>query len=167
MNYKENMTQEEFQQAMDEAKEGLFTEEELQRRVQSETDKVRTEYVKRVKELEDRLPAQKSEQELALEAKEQELKKLEKSLIIKGILQKNNLPDVLGKYLDFEDANAFEQEISEILNSQILQNSYKPTYHKSTPGISKEQFQSMNYTQRMELAQSNPELFESLNQDNL
>lgn len=167
MNYKENMTKEEFIQAMEEMKEGLFTEEELQKRIQSETDKVRTEYSKKVKELQDKIPAEKSEQELALEAKEEELKKLEKSLTIKSVLQKHHLPEVFSKYLDFEDAELFEKEIAEILNGQMLQNSYKPKDHKPHIGISKEQFRSMNYAERMELSQNDPVLFETLmNNDN-
>ena len=74
MEFKENMTQEEFEQAIELAKEGLFGEEELNRRVQSETDKVRTQYVQKIKDLEGKLPVEKSEQELALETKERELK---------------------------------------------------------------------------------------------
>jgi hypothetical protein len=121
MEWKENMSKEEFEQAIAQAREGLFGEEELNKRVQSETDKVRTQYVKQIKDLEGKLPVEKSEQELALEVKERELKQLEKSLTVKSVLQKNNLPENLAKYLDFEDANEFESELSEIINKQMLQ----------------------------------------------
>ena len=70
MEWKENLSQEEFEQAIALAKEGLFGEEELNKRVQSETDKVRTQYVQKIKDLEAKLPVEKSEQELALETKE-------------------------------------------------------------------------------------------------
>ena len=162
MEFKENMTQEEFEQAIALAKEGLFGEEELSKRVQSETDKVRTQYVQKIKDLEGKLPVEKSEQELALETKERELKQLEKSLTVKSVLQKNNLPENLAKYLDFEDAEEFESELSEIINKQMLQTSYKPETHKTNQGITREEFRNMNYEERVALSESNPTLFQAL-----
>ena len=162
MEWKENMTQEEFEQAIALAKEGLFGEEELNKRGQSETDKVRTQYTQKIKELEGKLPIEKSEQELALETKERELKQLEKSLTVKSVLQKNNLPENLAKYLDFEDAEEFESELSESINKQMLQTSYKPETHKANQGITKEEFRNMNYEERVALSESNPTLFQAL-----
>lgn len=162
MEFKENLTKEEFEQAIAQAKEGLFPEEELNKMVQSETDKVRTQYVQKIKELEGKLPVEKTEQELALEKKEQELKQLEKNLVVKSVLQKSNLPDELAKYFNFDNAEEFEKEFSEVINKKTLEDSFKPTDHKSNQGITKEQFKKMNYQERVALEENNPTLFQAL-----
>jgi|GEM_PF-1023596 len=162
MDYKENMTQEEFEQAIAQAREGLFSEEELNKRVQSETDKVRTDYSLKMKELEAKLPAEKSEKEMALEQKERELAEFENNLKIQSVLQKNNIPSDLAKYLKCDDVETFESEVVGLLNTQLLNSSFKPENHKANHGITKDEFAKMNYMERQALADSNPTLFDML-----
>jgi hypothetical protein len=140
-----------------------YTKEEVTKLLQSETDKVRTEYVKKVKELESKLPPEKSEKELELEKKEQELLAKEREFKIRETLEKNQLPAELAKFLSTgEDIESVVNELSEVLNKHMLNNSYKPTNKKNNDGISKEQFAKMGYIERMNLFENNPELYSKL-----
>ncbi|SHK06333.1 hypothetical protein [Paramaledivibacter caminithermalis] len=140
-----------------------YTKEEVTKLLQSETDKVRTEYSKKVKELESKLPPEKSEKELELEKKEQELLAKERHFKVRETLEKNQLPSELAKFLTAEeDVESVVSELSEVLNQHILNNSYKPTSKKNNDGITKEQFAKMGYLERMSLFESNPELYNKL-----
>ena len=146
MEWKENMTKEEFEKA-----------------IQSAEDKIRTDYVKILKALESKLPTQKTEKELALEQKEQELLAKEKQYKIKDVLELNQLPTGLSKYISAEDIDVAGQEISTILNEYLLNNSHKPTKHNNNgDSVTKDQFKNMNYSERMKLEQTNPELYKKL-----
>jgi len=146
MEWKENMTKEEFEKA-----------------IQSAEDKIRTDYTKKVKDLEDKLPPQKTDKELELETKEQELLAKEKQYKIKDVLELNQLPTGLSKYISAEDIDVAGQEISTILNEYLLNNSHKPTKHNNNgDSVTKDQFKNMNYSERMKLEQTNPELYKKL-----
>ena len=146
MEWKENMTQEEFNKA-----------------IQSAEDKVRTDYVKKLKALEDKLPPQKTDKELELETKEKQLLAKEKEYNIKDMLEQNQLPTGLSKYISADDVEVAGQEISTILNEYLLNNSHKPKKHSNGgDSITKEQFKNMNYTERLKLEQTNPELYKKL-----
>jgi hypothetical protein len=146
MEWKENMTKEEFEKA-----------------IQSAEDKIRTDYTKKVKDLEDKLPPQKTDKELELETKEQELLAKEREYKIKDMLEINQLPTGLSKYISAEDIDVAGQEISTILNEYLLNNSHKPTKHNNNgDSVTKDQFKNMNYSERMKLEQTNPELYKKL-----
>lgn len=146
-------------------KEGL-TQEEYEKAIQSATDKVRTEYVLKVKELEGKLPEEKTERELELEQKEKQLLQREKEFGVKDLLEQNKLPSQLSKYLDVgsDDLEVAGTEIANILNEYLLNNSHKPTNRNSAGGdaVTKEQFAKMNYGERAKLEQSSPELYNKL-----
>ncbi|HSH50517.1 MAG TPA: hypothetical protein VK982_02230 [Bacteroidales bacterium] len=167
MEWKENMSKEEFEQAIAQAKEGLFTQEQLNTKVQSETDKVRTEYSKKIKDLESKLPKEKTKKELELEERLADLDAKEKEYKIKDMLNKEKLPTELSKYINIadDDIDNAGQEITNILNNYMLDNNHKPKKHnKSGDAITKEQFSKMNYAERIKLEQSNPELYKKLRQ---
>ena len=146
MEFKENMTKEEFDKA-----------------IQSAEDTIRTDYVKKLKALESKLPTQKTEKELALEQKEQELLAKEKQYKIKDVLELNQLPTGLSKYISAEDVDVAGKEIATILNDYLLNNSHKPKKHNNGgDSITKEQFKNMNYSERIKLEQTNPELYKKL-----
>ncbi|AEY67847.1 hypothetical protein [Clostridium sp. BNL1100] len=172
MEWKENLSKEEFESAMVEAqnmaKEGLLSKEDFEKALQSESDKIRTKYVQEKKILEDEL-AKLRPKEKELEAKQQELlakeaelKAKEKQYLIQDALTKNNLPAGLAKYLNSDDVEGMAKEVTEILNTHLLSGSFKPSTHQKNEGITKEQFQKMNYAQRMELFKTNPELYKKL-----
>jgi hypothetical protein len=179
MAWKENMTQEEYNadvtEVTNKAKEGLFDEESVKGKVQSETDKVRTEYTKKLKESQDELlkykPKDKTPEELEIEKKQKELVDKEKELAnkeklfkVQESLQANSLPSSLAKYLNGEDVDAMTKEVTEILNKHILDGSFKPTKHKSTDSITIEEFKKMTYSQRADFESKNPELYKKLSQ---
>ena len=146
MEWKENMTKEEFEKA-----------------IQSAEDKIRTDYTKKVKDLEDKLPPQKTDKELELETKEQELLAKEREYKIKDMLEINQLPTGLSKYISAEDVDVAGKEIATILNDYLLNNSHKPKKHNNGgDSITKEQFKNMNYSERIKLEQTNPELYKKL-----
>ena len=146
MEFKENMTKEEFDKA-----------------IQSAEDKIRTDYSKKVKDLESKLPPQKTEKELELETKEKELLAKEREYKIKDMLEINQLPTGLSKYISAEDVDVAGKEIATILNDYLLNNSHKPKKHNNGgDSITKEQFKNMNYSERMKLEQTNPELYKKL-----
>ena len=146
MEWKENLTQEEFEKA-----------------IQSAEDKIRTDYSKKIKDLETKLPPEKSEKEIELETKEKELLAKEKQYKIKDVLELNKLPTGLSKFISAEDVDVAGQEISTILNEYLLNNSHKPTKHNNGgDSVTKEQFKKMNYSDRSKLEQTNPELYKKL-----
>lgn len=148
MEWKENLTKEEFDKA-----------------IQSAEDKIRTDYSKKIRELEDKLPPQKTEKELELETKEKELLAKEREYKIKDMLELNQLPTGLSKYISAEDIDVAGKEIATILNEYLLNNSHKPKKHNNGGDtVTKDQFKNMNYSERMKLEQTNPELYKKLSQ---
>ena len=146
MEWKENLTKEEFDKA-----------------IQSAEDTVRTDYVKKLKALEDKLPPQKTEKELELETKEKELLAKEREYKVKDMLEQNKLPTGLSKFISAEDVDVAGTEIATILNEYLLNNSHKPTKHNNNgDSVTKDQFKAMNYSERAKLEQTNPELYKKL-----
>jgi len=79
------------------------------------------------------------------------------------MLEINQLPTGLSKYISAEDIDVAGQEISTILNEYLLNNSHKPTKHNNNgDSVTKDQFKNMNYSERMKLEQTNPELYKKL-----
>ncbi|MBZ1329052.1 hypothetical protein FDG42_04760 [Clostridium botulinum] len=159
----------------------VFTEEELNKKLQSETDRVRTEYSKKLKEMENKIkeltPVEKSQAELdmearikALEDKEKEVQAKEIQLKVSKTLSDNGLPSQLSKYLNttgVEDVESYLGEVKEVLtehiNNTALNNSFKPQNHSNAKEvISKEEFKNMNYIERQKLYKTNQELYKKL-----
>lgn len=159
-----------------------FTEEEVNKKLQSETDRVRTEYSKKIKEYEEKLkeltPATKSDAELeiearlkALEDKEREVQAKELELKVSETLENNGLPKQLAKYINIqgaEDLESYLGEVKEVLSKHLadtsLNNTYKPNKHTATKDmITKEQFNKMSYMERLNIFKTNEELYNKLN----
>lgn len=150
-------------------------EGEVNKKLQSETDKVRTEYSKKLKAYEEELttlrPKPLTEEEKALqeklqaiEQKENELLQKEKLSTLTTKLQEQGLPQQLSKYLiGAEDIETEINNLKEVFNGLVLDNSFKPSGHASTKEvITKEQFKKMSYIERLNLFNSNEELFKKL-----
>lgn len=141
--------------------------------LQSETDRVRTEYSKKIKELEQYKPVEKTPQEIeleerlkALEDKEKAIAEQERQAQLQAKLQEKGLDTQLYKYLNVgEDAETFINEFAEVMNKTLLDGSYKPSSHKSNKDvITKEQFGSMGYMERAKLQETNPTLYAKLSE---
>ncbi|MCR1933884.1 DUF4355 domain-containing protein [Clostridium tepidum] len=158
-----------------------FTEEDLQKKIQSAEDRVRTEYSKKIKDMEEELeklrPKEKSQSEIelenrikALENKEKEVQAKELQLKVSKTLSDNGLPSQLSKYLNttgVEDVESYLGEVKNILtehiNNNALNNSFKPQSHNSNKEkISKEDFNKMTLLERQKLYETNQELYNKL-----
>lgn len=155
---------------------GLSTEqmELVKKAIQSETDKVRTDYSTKLKVVNEEIakykPAEKTDSELALEERQKELDQKENEIAnkergyqLKEKLASNGLPADLAKYLNVgEDIDSFIQEVSGTLNNHFLGNGYTPTNHSKSEGVTKEQFKKMSYSERAFLLETSPELYKAL-----
>lgn len=141
---------------LNEEQAGQLTEF-INKRVQSEGDKVRTEYSAKVKELEQYKPVEKTAEQKELEELKTELAntKFQKSLNDIGV------SDELGKYLK-SDINIDEFKKFYEGFKPNTQKDFQPTTHAKDEGISKEQFAKMDYSKRAKLYTENPTLYAQL-----
>lgn len=146
----------------------------VQKYLQSETDRVRTKYSQDLKNVNDELakykPKEKSESELALEkklaeleAKEKEIASKEKAMTIADKLSAKGLPKELATYLNVgDDVDKIIEEVGATVNNYFLNNGAKPNNHATNKGITKEDFKKMSYGERAKLFQDNPALYKAL-----
>ena len=151
------------------------TKAQVEKLLQSETDKIRTEYSQKLKTVNEELnqykPKEKSDAEKALEdrisaleAKEKELANKEKAMTIANKLKEKELPEGLAKYLSVgDDMDKTIDEVGALFGNYFLSGSNKPSNHNTNKGITKKDFQKMCYMERTKLFQENPTLYEALN----
>ena len=151
------------------------TKAQVEKLLQSETDKIRTEYSQKLKTVNEELnqykPKEKSDAEKALEdrisaleAKEKELANKEKAMTIANKLKEKELPEGLAKYLSVgDDVDKAIDEVGALFGNYFLNGSNKPSNHTTNKGITKKDFQKMGYMERTKLFQENPTLYEALN----
>lgn len=131
---------------------------ELEKVVQSETDKVRTKYTTQIKELEQYKPHEKTEAEQEVENMRNELAqmKFEKSVTDAGFNAD------MAKYLKPDtDLNAFGEILKSLVPEQ--KKDFVAKGHNADSGLTKEQFKNMGYEQKAKLYAENPELYAQLN----
>ena len=151
------------------------TKAQVEKLIQSETDRVRTEYSQKLKTVNEELsqykPKEKSDAEKALEdrisaleAKEKELANKEKAMTIANKLKEKELPEGLAQYLSVgDDVDKAIDEVGALFGNYFLNGSNKPSNHNTNKGITKKDFQKMSYMERTKLFQENPTLYEALN----
>lgn len=146
--------------------------EVVNKAIQSESDRVRTEYSKKIKDLEGKLPKELSADEKAfqerlkaLEDKEKALQEKELTTNLQTKLKDKGLNEQLANYLKvegIEDLETYIEDIAKVVNMQ-LDDGYKPKAHdKQGSKITKEQFNSMSYVERMNLYNTNKTLYDAL-----
>lgn len=144
----------------------------VQKYAQSEADKVRTNYSKQLKDVNEELnkykPKEKTEEEKSLEARikaledrEAEISKKERQVQVKGKLEELGLPTGLADYLNFKNDEDIEKVGGE-LAKYFLENGSKPTNHAKSQPVTRDQFKKMSYVQRAQLYNENPELYKAL-----
>ena len=147
--------------------------ENLKKVIQSAEDKVRTEYSKKIKELEGKLPKPKSEEEKsleerlkALEDRDKELSKREQKLNAEGILKDKGLDTKLSKYLTLdgvEDLETYINEIADVIGNQTKGSSYNPKGHKGQgTTITKDQFKAMSLMEKQKLYETDKDTYLAL-----
>lgn len=156
--------------------EGLTPEqiEQVTKLVQSETDKVRTDYSTKLRTANDELakykPTPKSESEIALderlsalELKEKEIANKERAMTIADKLKAKGLPSELGEYLNIgDDIDDAIEKVGATIGNYFLENGNRPTNHNTNKGITKSDFKNMSYGERAKLFQENTELYKAL-----
>ena len=125
--------------------------------VQSETDKVRTDYSAKLKTANDEIarlkPVEKSDAEKALEERISALESKEKEL-----------PEGLAQFLNVgEDMDKTIEEVGALFGNYFLNGSNKPSNHQTSKGITREDFKKMGYAERAKLYAENPSLYQALN----
>lgn len=111
--------------------EGLnITDEQLQKLIQSETDKVRTNYSKQVKDLEGKITE--------YEEKQKEYEQKEKYYKTIDVLKENNIPSQLAKWIDIDIENEEEvNELKKVFESNKVDTGYKPQETRKDDDYSK------------------------------
>ncbi len=129
---------------------------------QSSSDKVRTEYSSKIKELENQVPKQKTDAEKDFEERLKALESEENEYKLMDALSENGLPTELSKYVKGIEGM---DEFKEVIQKFVLDGSFQPTKHKSTETtVTKEAFSKMGYSERAKLAESQPEVYKALSQ---
>lgn len=146
--FKENMSVDEFSEIV-----GKLT--------QSEGDRVRGEYSKKLKDLESKLPKQMTEEEKAIQDRLTALEQKEKALALREKMTEKGLPsELLGLIQDESHIDLLATH----LNQTKLNSGYVPPNANTnlTGGVTKEQFKDLSYTEREKLYSTNKELYMAL-----
>ena len=141
--------------------------------LQSEGDKIRTEYSKKIKELEGKLPKEMTPEEKALadrvkqlEDKEKELNKRERLTQVKTTLKDKGLNDGLADYLNLDSVDDLETYLNDVVKTMESQVNFKPSSHTNGgTKITKEDFKNMSYTDRVNLYNTNKPLYDALSKE--
>lgn len=151
-----------------------FTQEDVDKKVQSECDKLRTSYSKQIKDLQEQIkklsPVQKSESEIAIENRLAELEKAQEEvnaqkafLSLQDTLQSKGVQKGLATYLKADvDVDAFVTAFNSAMKEVTKDSGYVPDSHNAGDKITAEEFKNWSYDQRAELYTKNPTLYQKL-----
>lgn len=144
-----------------------LTQGELNKRIQSAEDKLRTKYSKQIKDLEkqiaDAKPVEKSEQEKDYEKRLAALEAREKAQTLNEALDAKGIDRGIAKYLS-ADVNVDElaTAIDALVTNRNRANSYVPQGHKSGESMTKEEFRRLDMDAKERLYKESPELYKTL-----
>jgi len=147
---------------------------ELDKRIQSAEDKLRTSYTKKIKALEGKIqelsPVEKSEIELELERRLSELEKTQKEvetqkafLTLQEALQAKGIDKSITSYLKSDvNVDEFVKVFNEMIKNSDKSNGYVPDGHNAGDKITMEEFKSMKYSEMEKIMKNSPELYKRL-----
>ncbi len=151
-----------------------FTEDEVNRKIQSAEDKLRTSYSKQIKDLQEQIkklsPVEKSESEIAIENRLAELEKAQEEvnaqkafLSLQDTLQGKGIDKSLATYLKADvDVDAFVAAFNNAMKEVTKTTGYVPDSHNAGDKITAEEFRNWSYDQKAELYTKNPTLYQKL-----
>lgn len=148
-----------------------MTQGELNKKLQGAADKIRTEYSKKVKELQAKIdeltPAQKSEAEIDLEKRIAELEAKEKRMNLLDSLAENGIDKGFADYFKSDAdikafATVYKKAVDDAVQAKVQKDGYVPASHKSGDQITKEEFAKMNMSEKEKLFNENPDLYHHL-----
>lgn len=148
-----------------------ISQTDFDKKIQGEADRVRTEYSKKIKELEAKVkeltPPQKTEAEIDFENRLANLEAKEKRIALLDSLTANGISHDFADYFkndaDIETfSKIYKSVIANEVQKKIQANGYVPENHKSGANLTKEDFAKMNMAQKEQLFTENPELYKTL-----
>lgn len=151
-----------------------LTKAELDKRIQSAEDKLRTSYTKTIKELEGKIkelsPFEKTDAELELERRLSELEKTQKELDaqkafleLQDTLQSKGIDKSIATYLkEGVDVDELVSVFQNVMKEATKSNAYVPDSHNAGDKITAEEFLKMKYSEKVEVMNKNPELYKRL-----
>lgn len=186
----EDKSQDELNGATDDkSKDETLTKEDIQKMIQSETDRVRTEYSKKLKEKETELEKLQTEKMTEEEKRQHEIEQREKTLAEKeaelkkerlinktvNLLKENELSLDFSEFVIGQDEDSTKEKVStfkKLWDSEMqksIDNLYKSNGRKvkkvnGESTISKEDFNKMSYSEKVKLYNEDKELYEKLKQ---
>lgn len=144
-----------------------LTNEELNKRIQSAEDKLRTKYSAKIKDLEKQIaeskPVEKSEQEKDYEKRLAALEAREKAQALNEALDAKGINRDIAKFLKSDvNVDDFSSVLDVLVSNRNKQNSFVPTGHKSGETMTKEEFKRLSMDAKERLFAESPELYRSL-----
>ncbi len=151
-----------------------FTQEDVDKRVQSECDKLRTKYVKEIKDLQEQVkklsPVEKSESEIAIENRLAELEKAQAEvnaqkvfLSLQDNLQGKGIDKTLATFLKADvDVDAFVTAFNNAMKEVTKDKGYVPDSHNAGDKITAEEWGKMKYSEKVDIMNKSPELYKRL-----
>ena len=144
-----------------------MTQEDLNKRIQSAEDKLRTKYSAKIKALEKQIeeakPVEKSDAEKDYEERLAKLEAREKAIALNDALSAKGIDKGLAQFLRSDvDVDALSSCIDSLIATRNKQNSFVPTGHKSGETMTKEEFRKLGMDAKERLFQESPELYRSL-----
>jgi len=136
-----------------------MTKTDYDKAIQSAEDKLRTSYSAKIKELESKLPKDETDEEKDYKQRLAALEAKEKKMALQESLANKKLDNSFAEYLrDDVDVEKFGTVIDNLVNTRLAQTGFRPSGHTANVGISKDQWAKMNYSEKQEFYNSNPEL---------
>lgn len=132
----------------------------LSKLIQSETDKVRTDYSQRLKlaneEVEKFKPKEKTQEQIEFENTKNELNQLKFSMKLKDMGVSDDLAKYLKSDIDLDEFGKFYKGF----NAQ--KQDYVAKKHIENAGVTKDQFKQMTIEEKTKIYTTNPELYAQL-----
>lgn len=136
-----------------------MTKTDYAKAIQSAEDKLRTAYSAKIKDLESKLPKEKTDAEKDYEQRLATLEAREKGMALKESLANHKLDNSFSDFLkDDVDIDKFGTAIDNLVKTRLSETGFKPTGHEHTQNISEKEWKKMTYAQKQEFYNSNPEL---------
>lgn len=151
-----------------------FTQEDVDKKVQSECDKLRTKYVKEIKDLQEQVkklsPVEKSESEIAIENRLAELEKAQAEvnaqkafLSLQDTLQSKGIDKALATYLKSDvNVDEFVTAFNNAMKEVTKDKGYVPDSHNAGDKITAEEWGRMKYSEKVDIMNKSPELYKRL-----
>ena len=151
-----------------------FTEDEVNKKIQSAEDKLRRKYSDEIKGLQEQIkklsPVEKSESEIAIENRLAELEKAQEEvnaqkafLSLQDTLEGKCIDKSLATYLKADvDVDAFVAAFNNAMKEVTKTTGYVPDSHNAGDKITAEEFRNWSYDQKAELYTKNPTLYQKL-----